>query len=64
MTEFIFGVDVAKNWIDVSGPEGHERIANDKLAGFARRVAKSDGRVVFEASGGCERRWHGRARRR
>ena len=54
MTEVVFGVDVAKNWIDVSGPEGHRRIANSKLGDFARGVAKCGGKVVFEASGGCE----------
>ena len=54
MMENVFGVDVAKNWIDVGGPDGHERIGNDALNTFARRVAKQDGCVAFEASGGYE----------
>lgn len=54
MTENVFGVDVAKNWIDVSSAQGHERIDNDRLETFARHVARHGGRVVFEASGGCE----------
>ena len=54
MMENVFGVDVAKNWIDVVGPDGHERIGNDALNTFARRVAKQDGCVAFEASGGYE----------
>ena len=54
MMENVFGVDVAKNWVDVIGPDGHERVGNDDLAGFARRVAKQGGRVAFEASGGYE----------
>ena len=52
--ENMFGVDVAKNWVDVVGPDGHERISNDDLRAFALRVAKQDGRVAFEASGGYE----------
>ncbi len=54
MMENVFGVDVAKSWIDVVGPDGHERIGNDDLNAFARRVAKAGGRVAFEASGGYE----------
>ena len=54
MMENVFGVDVAKNWVDVVGPDGHERLGNDDLAGFAKRVAKQSGRVAFEASGGYE----------
>lgn len=54
MMENVFGVDVAKSWIDVAGPEGHQRIVNTELAGFARRVAERGGRVAFEASGGYE----------
>lgn len=54
MMENVFGVDVAKNWIDVVGPDGHERVGNNDLDGFARRVARCDGRVAFEASGGYE----------
>lgn len=52
--ETVFGVDVAKNWIDVVGPDGHARVGNDDLDGFARRVARCGGRVAFEASGGYE----------
>ena len=54
MMENVFGVDVAKNWIDVVGPNGHARVGNNDLDGFARRVARCDGRVAFEASGGYE----------
>ena len=54
MMENVFGVDVAKDWIDVVGPDGHERVENNDLAGFAQRVAKQCGRVAFEASGGYE----------
>lgn len=52
--ENIFGVDVAKNWIDAVGPQGHARIANADLDGFAQAVRTCGGKVVFEASGGCE----------
>ena len=54
MMENVFGVEVAKNWIDVAGPDGHPRIANTALARFATRVARVGGRVAFAASGGCE----------
>ena len=33
--------DVAKNWIDVAGPDGHARIANAELARFAGAVARA-----------------------
>ena len=54
MMENMFGVDVAKNWIDVAGPEGPERVGNDDLMAFALRVSQQGGRVAFEASGGYE----------
>lgn len=54
MMENVFGVDVAKNWVDVGGPDGHERVGNDDLNAFATRVAQQGGRVAFEASGGYE----------
>jgi len=54
MMEKVFGVDVASSWIDVVGPQGHERIGNADLAEFAGRVARAGGRVAFEASGGYE----------
>ena len=54
MMEDLYGVDVAKNWIDVVGPAGHRRIANAQLDRFAAQVAQRGGRVVFEASGGYE----------
>ena len=54
MMENVFGVDVAKSWIDVVGPDGHARIGNCDLKAFAQRVARSGARVAFEASGGYE----------
>ncbi len=54
MMENVFGVDVAKSWIDVVGPDGHERVGNEDLKAFAKRVAKQGERVAFEASGGYE----------
>ena len=54
MMEKVYGVDVAKGWIDVVGPEGHTRVLNGDLAAFARGVARRGGRVAFEASGGYE----------
>ena len=54
MMENVFGVDVAKNWVDVVGPDGHERVGNEDLNAFARRVSQQGGRVAFEASGGYE----------
>lgn len=54
MMENVFGVDVAKNWIDVIGPDGHERVGIENLNVFAKRVRKQSGRVAFEASGGYE----------
>lgn len=56
MMENVFGVDVAKHWIDVVGPDGHERVSHEGLDAFARRAAKQGGRVAFEASGGYETR--------
>ncbi len=32
--ENVFGVDVAKHWIDVAGPDGHERIAGASWRGL------------------------------
>lgn len=52
--ENVFGVDVSKDWIDVVGPDGHERVGNVDLKTFAQRVADRGGRVAFEASGGYE----------
>lgn len=54
MMKNVFGVDVAKTWVDVVGPGGHERVNNDDLPAFAKRVSKQAGRVAFEASGGYE----------
>ena len=54
MMENVFGVDVAKGWVDVVGPDGHQRVGNDNLKAFALRVAQKGGRVAFEASGGYE----------
>ena len=54
MVETVFGVDVAKAWIDVVGPDGHARFATADLGRFAASVRKAGGKVVFEASGGCE----------
>ena len=55
MTQIVFGVDVAKSWIDVAGPDGHRRVENTDLDSFAHRVAASGGRVVFESCGAYER---------
>jgi len=55
MMENVFGVDVAKSWVDVAGPEGYERVGNEDLKAFALRVSEQGGRVAFEASGGYER---------
>jgi len=54
MTENMFGVDVAKAWIDSFGPSGRERVLTQDLAAYAARVAQVQGRVVFEATGGLE----------
>ena len=54
MMENVFGVDVAKAWIDVAGPDGYQRVSNNELPGFAQAVRAVRGVVVFEASGGCE----------
>lgn len=54
MMENVFGGDVAKNWVDSVGSDGHERVNNVDLKGFALRVASQGGRVAFEASGGYE----------
>jgi transposase len=59
MPEKVIGVDVAKSWIDVCGPEGREeRIAMEpaRLGRFARAAARAGALVVFEASGGYDRR--------
>lgn len=55
MTQTVFGVDIAKSWIDVAGPEGHRRIENAGLDGFAEDVAVAGGCVVFESCGAYER---------
>jgi transposase len=54
MTENMFGVDVAKAWIDSFGPSGRERVLTQDLAAYAARVAQVQGRVVFEATGGLD----------
>lgn len=51
----VFGVDLAKNLVDGVGPNGHARVGNDDLEGFARRLARWVGRVPFEGSGGSEK---------
>ncbi|GEM_PF-3707794 len=49
MRENVLGVDVAKNWIDVVGPDGHARIADADLARFAGagRGRKEEGSPRF-----------------
>lgn len=54
MTENVFGVDVAKGWIDSFGPCGHERVLTKDIPVYAAKVAAIGGRVVFEATGGLE----------
>ncbi len=56
MPEVIFGVDVSKDWIDVSREGGKpRRVARaDGYGGFAAEVAAVRGLAVFEASGGCD----------
>lgn len=54
MTENIFGVDVARDWVDVAGPHGARRVMNEDLPALAAEIASCDGRAVFEASGGYE----------
>ena len=53
MTQNCIGVDVAKDRIDVFDPAtGFDQIAMDRapLARFARKAARQDALVVFEAS--------------
>jgi transposase len=54
MAENVFGVDVAKGWIDSFGPAGHARVLTKDIPDFAAMVAAQGGRVVFEATGGLE----------
>jgi transposase len=54
MAENVFGVDVAKGWIDSFGPAGHERVLAGDIPAYAAKVARLQGRVVFEATGGLE----------
>ena len=54
MTQPIFGVDIAKSWIDVAGPDGHRKYANADLDAFARAAAAAGGRIVFESCGAYE----------
>ena len=58
MAQVIFGVDVAKGWIDAQRRGGKpERIAMEEaaLCGFAERAAREGAKVVFEATGGYDR---------
>jgi transposase len=58
MAEVYIGVDVSMDWIDVFEPQnGHKRVASapKALAKLARRWAKVQAVVVFEASGGYDR---------
>lgn len=53
---FVLGVDAAKDWIDVHGPDGQaRRIVNERpaLEAFARGLP-AEALLVYEASGGCE----------
>lgn len=57
MTQNCIGVDVAKDRIDVFDPAtGFSQIAMDRapLARFARKAAREEALVVFEASGGYD----------
>ncbi|MDZ7906474.1 MAG: transposase [Cypionkella sp.] len=54
MAKIMFGVDVAKGWIDSFGPCGHERVATADIPSYAAKVAAQGGCVVFEATGGLE----------
>ena len=58
MAQVIFGVDVAKDWIDTQRRGGKaERIAMEEgaLRRFSERVAREGAKVVFEATGGYDR---------
>ena len=54
MTENVFGVDVARDRVDVAGPRGVRRVMNEELDALAAEIAACGGRAVFEASGGYE----------
>jgi transposase len=55
LPHFVLGVDVARDWIDVCGPEEQvRRIPTAELAAFARQLPEH-AFVVLEASGGYER---------
>jgi len=59
MQEIFVGVDVAKDWLDSHHPQlGESRIANEPkaLRVFAAACAKEGVWVIFEASGGYDRR--------
>ena len=59
MTDIFIGVDVSKDWLDLYEPSrGGWRISNGgrALTVFARRAARIGAQVVFEASGGYDRK--------
>ena len=57
MPEIVFGVDVAKDWIDVARSDGRVqrlKCAADGYVAFAQEAAQAGAFVVFEASGDCD----------
>lgn len=52
MTENVYGVDIAKDWVDVATPKGrHLQLRAAQYQAFARDVERAGGHVVFEATG-------------
>jgi transposase len=58
MQDNFIGVDVSKDWLDLYEPgRGERRISNGgrELTAFARRAARLEAWVIFEATGGYDR---------
>ena len=56
MTQIYIGVDVSKNWIDVSHPiRGQWQVETPALDQFATEAAAEQAIVVFEATGRYDR---------
>lgn len=57
MPETVFGVDVAKDWIDVARSDARVqrlKLEDEGYAAFAKEAATAGAFVVFEASGDCD----------
>ncbi|MDZ7904397.1 MAG: hypothetical protein U5N55_00325 [Cypionkella sp.] len=53
MAKIVFGVDVAKGWIDSFGRYGHDQVATADILFYSAKVAAQGGCVVFRGDRGA-----------